>query len=231
MKKFFLIAVLFLFALPIQAQAIDGNLGNSINVNSNRVTLQFVRLDGSTPVKTNVGSAYITQDFIPARINNSKQIYPVRFNAADNLMEVKNEKSNIVFLDKNKDYIIKLNDGSNKIYQTITLEDGSRGFAVSQWVDEAGNSLYVREEVKFTPKKPARSSYHTDQPASYSDVKEIFYLKDAKNNKLIKLSSKKDKFYQAFGDRASDVKAFVKKERLKINKKEDLIRIMLFYTS
>lgn len=216
------IALAALFAIPTQAQV------NTVSSNFRRVDTDFIRPDTEGKVKAE-GIPFINEEFVLAKINNDNKLYAVRYDGYQDLIEVQeNEDAKPLLLDKNKEYIIKLNDGS-KVYQTVTYPNGKRGFAVYVWSDEKNNGLYIKEKVKFTPIKQSTSGYQSDTPAKFSRVSDLYYIKDAKTGSLVELSKSKKKFYAAFGSKAKQVQQFTKKAKLKINKKEDLIKIIRFY--
>lgn len=222
MKILFLSIITVLFMVPIQAQ----NTG--ISSGQRRINVDFVSV---RPIEKAEGSPFISENFLPAKINNSKESYAVRYNAAQDEMQIKGENSETLLLDKNKEYIVKLSDGSNKLYQTVSYADGTRGYAISIWTDANKNGLFIKEKIKFSPEKAPKSSYDQGSPAKYSRVKDAFYMRNGENSALSQLSSNKKKFYAAFKGKEKEVQGFVKKEKLKINKKEDLMKIMLFYFS
>lgn len=226
MKQFFLLILLSISISFVHAQ------DSYISTNPNNSRVEFIQKAQIPNVNEKAeGSRYITEGFSPAIINNSAITYAVRYNAVDDLMELRDENSKILIIDKNKEYIIKFNDGSNKLYQTVTYKDGKRGFAISIWVDENKNGLFIKEKIKFSPEKPKIGYDLANNPAKYARVKDAFYMRDGENSPLKELSSNKKKFLTAFKGKEKKVQNFIKKENLKINNKEDLMKIMLFYFS
>ena len=225
MKKLVLIVGSALFAIPIYAQ------NNSVNTTSRRINTEFISPENRDKPERAEGSPYITEEFVPAKVNGSDKLFAIRYNGSKDLMEVKGDDDKTLLINKYKDYVIKLTDGSNKVYQTVSYENGTRGFALSVWIDEGKNGLFIRESVKYSPEKIAQSSYDRDQPPKFSRQKDAFYMRIGEKGNLVQLPSNKKKFYAAFGNKQKEIQAFVKKEKLKISKKEDLIKIMLFYFS
>ncbi|AXT20069.1 hypothetical protein D7030_02815 [Flavobacteriaceae bacterium AU392] len=174
-----------------------------------------------------IGTPYVDNEFSFAKINKSKEFYLVRYNAYQDVMEVKkNEKTKIITLDNNKDYVISLND---KEYITRTFASGERGIVHIIW-DDIDHALFQKENVKLTPATKAKTSYHTSIKAKYSEISNEYYM-DFGNKSLIKVPKNKKKFYALFSNSAKNVQQFVKKEKLKIDNKEDLIKIVKYYFS
>ncbi|NER14441.1 hypothetical protein GWK08_13385 [Leptobacterium flavescens] len=188
----------------------------------------IMRSTADVPVEGAIGSPYVMESFAPAKINQFQDLHVIRYNAASDAMEFKNRKNEILVLNKMNDYTITLN-GSNKIYQTVTYSNGKRGYAVLLWKsDDSNTSLFLRERIEFVPKKPAASSYSKDQPAKYKRVKDVLYLKDG--SEMTELPTNKKKFFAAFKGKEKEVQQFVKKNKLKISKQEDIVKIIEFYS-
>lgn len=224
MKKTMLITAILLFTFSTHAQ-----LRNRVFNDPNFPRVSGIATSSNIVYLDVEGTPYITEDFVPAKINNSKKIYHVRYDAYADLMEVKEEDGELTLLDKNREYIVKLNDGSHKIYQTVTYEDGQRGFAISKWIDADKNSLYLREKITFSPYIPVRNGYQPAQAPFYSEVEYAYYIKDAKNASVVKLKSRKKPFFATFEGKEKEVAKFVRNKNLEIKKDEDLRQIMLFY--
>ncbi|NAS31178.1 hypothetical protein GTQ40_09375 [Flavobacteriaceae bacterium R38] len=203
---------------------------NTIESNPGGTIVVALLGNNNTPREAE-GSPYIKEDFSSTQVNDYDVIYLVRYNAFNDLMEFKDKDSKIFLLDKSKDYIIKFNDGSNKVYHTVNFEDNTRGYAKFLWANSDNNlTLYSKERVKFTEEKKAKSGYEEDIPAKYIRLKDFYYIKTS-DGPLRQLSTKKKNFFTAFKDKGKEVQQYVKKGKLKINKKEDIIKIISFYDS
>ncbi|NER14440.1 hypothetical protein GWK08_13380 [Leptobacterium flavescens] len=222
MRKIALLTLLILFIAPVKAQNIvDNSRGGQIDV--------ILRNNSNQPVDGALGSPYISENFIPAKVNAFNEIYSVRYNGAVDAMEFKSSDDKILVLDKLSEYTISFATADKKTYQTVTFDSGKRGFAVLLWNDEDSKSgLYLKERVEFIPRQPAVSSYSKDQPAKYKRVKDVFFFKGT-NGVLKEISTKKKKFYALFEGKEKEVQQFVKKNKLKISKQQDLVKIISFY--
>ena len=213
---------------------------NNTQAQSNQITITESLFQQNLPVfptrlvKTKPeikGTVYVNNKFVAAKINNSKEFYQIRYNAFKDEMEVLGEGGLITLLDKTKDYIIRTYDNNNKMYQTVLLEDGNRGFAISLWVDADKNSLYIKENIIFTPKRPLKNSYEKEIPATFTRSTDDFFIKKAGSTSLVKISKNKKSFFTAFEGKEDEVKQFVQANDLEINDKDGLIKIMRFYFS
>lgn len=180
------------------------------------------------------GSRYLNEEFIPARINTIKEVQLIRFNAVENTIELKDSKDKILILSKSYDYSIKLLDGSNKLYETHSYidEDGAKAISFFEKIYTTEKyALYLKERIIYKPGKKATSSYEQDLPGKFKKGNTIFYVTDLnpKNTGLIAVSKKKKTLSVLFQKQAKTIDKFIKKEGLKMDKKEDIISILNFY--
>ena len=84
--------------------------------------------------------------------------------------------------------------------------------------------------IKFVEAKKTNSSYGSDKPADFKRRKDELYLA-IDNKTLVKLSKKKKEFYNAFGDKAGQIKSYIKKNKLKHQSMKDLKNIIAYYNT
>ncbi|TAI48158.1 hypothetical protein [Flagellimonas allohymeniacidonis] len=180
------------------------------------------------------GSRYLNDEFLPAKINNLDKVYPVRFNVVENTIEVKNDDGTVMSLDKSMNYIVRLMDGSYKFYEdnTYITENGRKEKSFFEKIHRSENyELFLKERIKFIPKKPSKSSYEPEVPAKFQKQEDKYYVKqlDTESGDLIEIPQKKKAFLKKFkeGDGAFD--SFVKKAKSKFNNKEDLVKVLDAY--
>ncbi|MFT6795077.1 MAG: hypothetical protein ACJART_000208 [Maribacter sp.] len=226
---------LFVFILCLASMPIFSQLQNKVSQNGAHTELYF-----NNPVKTTstfskvIGSPYLNEKFLPASVNKSKMTYFVRFNAVENNIEFRGENDVIMTLPKSDVYEIKLLDGSNKEYETHSFKDEDKG--VSNTFFEKiyihhDFVIYLKENIYFTPVRLAKHSFEAHRPGKFTKAKETFYATDvtSESEKLTELPKKEKQFVALFGEHAARIKQFIKKEKLEIDTKEDLIKIMKFY--
>ncbi len=180
------------------------------------------------------GSPYLTDDFLPAKVNDMKKTQLVRFNPVDHDIEVKTTKG-ILRIDISKKYIISLVDGSEKTYETGNYLD-ENGILIRTYFEHVdgliNHKLYKRERKKFIPRKKVEG-YADAKPATFIPLNDAFYISDFKSNKqtLLEIPRKKKKFYSFFGKSSKDMMKYIKKERLGIATEADLVKIFNYYFS
>ena len=202
--------------------------------NGPNTELYFTRAVKAPTYNEVIGSPYLYDKFVPAKVNEIEITHFIRFNVFDNSIEYKGDNDKVYSMTKSYDYIIKLMDGSNKIYETHDFEKAKKEigntFFERIYVDEKF-ALYLKEMIEYTPEKLARNSFETNKPAKFIKTKGDYYFQNLYSDTpvLLKLPKREKQFLKMFNDQATLVKDFIKKEGLHIEKGKDLIRVLRFY--
>jgi uncharacterized protein with FMN-binding domain len=218
-KKFKITLILLVFTGIINAQSVNVDIATERNLMSK-----------STSAKVDAdGSPYIEDVFLSLKIDTyTDMIYTGRYNAYNDEMEVKIENGKIVALDNKNEYTVTFTN-KNKIYKTYnyTTKKGvaKRGFLVVVKETEK-YSLLKREHIKYQEGKQATSSYQKDKPASFKRESDTYFLK--LGNKIMFLPQKKKSFLKAFPKKSSDLKSYIKKNKINLKKEEDLKKIVKY---
>lgn len=181
-----------------------------------------------------IGSPYLYDEFVPAKVNEIEMTHFIRFNVFDNNIEFKGDNGIVYSMIKPNDYNIKLMDGSNKVYETHDFDDGKKegGNTFFERIFTNGKfGIYLKEMIDYTPVKLAKNSFEANRPAKFKKTNGTYYFIDfdADADVLIKLPNKEKHFLKLFNGHATDVKNFIKKEGLYIEKEKDLIHILDYY--
>ena len=226
---------LFILIFCLTSMSVFSQLLNKVAQNGAHTELYF-----NNPVKTTstfnkvIGSPYLNEEFLPARVNKSKTTYFIRFNAAENSVEFKGENNVNMTLPKSDAYEIKLLDGSNREYETRSYEDKDTEMSTTFFEKLYSNNdfgIYLKEKINFTPVKLAKHSFEAHKPGKFTKAEETFYVTgiNSEPGKLTEIPKKEKLFVALFDESSPRIKQFIKKEKLEIDKKEDLIRVMKFY--
>jgi hypothetical protein len=183
----------------------------------------------SNVIEDAVGSPYIEEEFLPVKIKSvGDKIYSGRYNAYLNEMEIiPGAGQSPIALDfSNNDYEVHFLN-LNKTYKTFNFESSrgvtKRGFLVI--VSEQNDVMLLKEEiVKYYEKQAASSSYDQDKPAKFRREDDNYYIK-LKSGRVVYLPSKDKDIAKAFPEHSKEIMAFVKKNKLKTKKEEDLIKV------
>ena len=192
-------------------------------VNQNRPTYEGVE-----------GTPYLSDSFIPARIDSIGQVAYIKLNVFANNVEFKKTDGRVALLSLEKDYRFKLLDGSNVEYEIHAYknEKGKKSRTFFKKVHTGKNYiLFLKENVRFTPKKIATSGFEQNQPAKFTNSQPTYYVTNAKGGvqELVPVPTRKKEISTIFKEKAKEVQQLVKKQKLKLDRKEDLIKLFDFY--
>lgn len=177
------------------------------------------------------GTPYIVNEFLPGKISADKDgnIFNLRYNAYNDIIEIQKSANEIEAL--YKDLVDVTVTILNKSYRAYDYKDTStnaqkRGYFVVVSNGEAGQKpLLIKERIIFIEKKPAKSSYNQTKPAQYKRKSDQYYtLND--NGSAINLPSNKKDLANAFPKHTKDVLNFIKSNKIKTSKQEDLIKLI-----
>ncbi|MCP4974881.1 MAG: hypothetical protein GY931_01850 [Maribacter sp.] len=176
---------------------------------------------------------YLNEVFTPAKINNINETKMVRFDAFEDRVEIMVSENKVVILEDKQPYSIKLLDGSGKLYETKSYYDEKGNTKASFFEVLALNenySVYLKEKMKFSKAKKAQG-YEASKPAMFKKQKATHYITDFKgeSDQLIKIPTKVKYFIEFFPGHSKSLKMFIKDNKLKIDKSQDLMKIFDFY--
>ena len=177
-----------------------------------------------------LGSPYLNEAFMPCKINEIKETQWVRFNAYNGTVEVKISGTKVVLLGDSIAYIIKLEDGSGKIYHTRNFYD-SKGILDNSFFQlihqSEGYDLFLREKIRYN-KAVKAEGYKDAEPASFKPVGGEYFVTDLweKTPRLVLLPKKMSSFLELFPGQTKSLKKFIREHKLKLDNTEDLVQIM-----
>jgi hypothetical protein len=85
-------------------------------------------------------------------------------------------------------------------------------------------SLFMGEDIRFIEATHAQSGYDEAQPAQYKSYGKEYYGLDPDGN-FFKLAGKTKKLAHQFPDKQNDILLIIKKNKLNVKKKPDLIKL------
>lgn len=162
---------------------------------------------------------YLTKDYKPAFVDDFKVRAFLRYNIHDDQMEfVKDE--NVYYLKKDIGRQIRFADKTK--YMVFGLKGEPQFFLVHQ---EGKHLLLAKQIVKFVEAREPNSGYDRGTPPDYKRRRDEIYI--AFNGKsVIPVPRKKKTFFAIFGDKESEIKSFMKKNKLGYKKVEDLKKVI-----
>ena len=176
------------------------------------------------------GSPYLKDNFTSAQINDMKDTQFVRFNAYEGKVEAKVSSNQVVELDASESYVIMLKDGSGKVYETRSYVDskGEVKYSFFERIQVADDyTLYLKEQIKYN-KAVKAEAYKEAQPAGFKKAADTFFINDLwrGSEDLVQVPEKAKNFTALFPNQAKSLKSYIKQEKIKLNERDDLIRIL-----
>ncbi len=210
----------------IVTSAISQDLNDSQNVISNSGTAlySFDKTDKSV-----VGSPYIQESFVPAKvITKTEKIFNLRYNAVNDEMEIESEQSKNPTINKNISGLVITFIKDNKSYNAMTYfnDQGNStvGFLVPLTDKNQNVKLYLKERIAFYQGQPAKSSYQDAKSPKFDRVSDMFFI--AIKNEIAKpLSSNKKEIAALFPNHEKDILNYISSEKLNVKKQGDLIKL------
>ena len=191
----------------------------------------FSNRKASKPVQLNIsGSQYFDLNFKPARLSYfGKEINNagfMRYNGFTDEIEITDsgnvENSELILLKSDKvvpiinnviyEYLpFRINESNTKIGYLVKIYEGTR------------IKLYLRKNKQFMEAKIARTSLENSFPPRYVDNIETYISIEGDTPVVLKNSKKA--FLDLFNNR-SDIKKFIKNEKIKFKKTESIIKVV-----
>ncbi|WP_282069711.1 hypothetical protein [Olleya namhaensis] len=228
MKKIILFyIVLFLGYLPVSSQNNTFMQSSSTNNKLNRILVSPV-YDGSDPsnLKDIKGSPYMSTDFQVGTVNAIKENVLIRYNAFNDLFEIKQGTDSILNLNKsNTNYVVKLSNYKFKsfAYSKDTKQEYSY-FAFLTELDSTKTVLLKTMRKKLTKAQKATNSYSQPKPASFSsNTIDNYYILN-KNQEIIDFKPKSKILYTLFPNIKTELKNYIKDKNIDLKTEEDLIK-------
>ncbi|NOR28544.1 MAG: hypothetical protein GQ540_08450 [Lutibacter sp.] len=206
--------------------------GNSINNAISDISDVFRYKNPTSNYKNYEGDPYFNNQFILGTINNTnaKKIYSyqMRYNVYEDKIEIQKEDKSIVYLAKATNFNVLI---LGKTFVLKTYEDkgeNNEGY-LELLLNKSNIELYKKHKRTLISAKKAKSSYEEDKLARFNSS-ESFYYKLGNSKVLLLPKSKKD-FLKSFSDKSNDIASFMKHNKLKKSKKEDIIKILEYYST
>ena len=176
-----------------------------------------------------VGSSYISDNFLRAKVSNRGMVYSMRYNAYRDEMEIELEGKPF-YLPKTSYYAINF-DFPDKEYQLFNFEEKGetkKGFFVVISKNGA-TSLLLKEKIKLYKEVPAKLGFTRYEPPILGRLDDKIYI--GTNQEAVELPNKKKDILNFFNDKSKDLESYAKKNKYSFNKTEDLIKIINYYNS
>ncbi|MGQ8337904.1 hypothetical protein ACUNWD_15245 [Sunxiuqinia sp. A32] len=176
------------------------------------------------------GSPYLQEDFIEGLIIiNDSSLYkgvPMRYNVYNEIIEFEHPNGTILEIDNPdqfREYII--NDQAF-IYHTLAKTNkNEKGF----YEVLVSGKLTLAKKYNIELKDPLPPQAYKDaKPAEFSFKPSYYYI--IKGNQISEVSNEKN-LLEAISSNQNNIKSYIKKNKLKVKKEDDLKNIIEYYNS
>jgi|SRR6218665_84084 len=221
MKRFFFISLsLLLISINGFAQR-EGRMVGSTFVNPAKAA------------KKPLGSTYTQTNFSAAKVENLNLQAFMRYNVFNDEFEFITPKNDTLVLDKIEDFSTVVFLGNKRKY-CLTVYTNDRNSLENGYLIELHNkgnfTLYKKENIVFTAEKIAKTTLEKDMPAKYSKGSDTYFLKNSANGTMAFPDSKKA-LTKMFPDRKQAIEAFIKENKIDLDKEPDMIKMIDFLAS
>ncbi|NQU88689.1 MAG: hypothetical protein HQ541_23345 [Mariniphaga sp.] len=224
MKRF----ILILFGVLIFSSSVFSQDFRSINDLINETNIRSRGINNNNDY---TGSPYENDEFVKGKlITHSEFIYndiPLRLNIYNNNIEYKDDKGETFAID-NPDYFSLINIGDAKI-RYITYELGKKiNKAYFKVIEEGKATLLLKPKVNFQEAtKPG--AYQEAKSASFKRLPDEIYIQVGEK-KAQQVTNKKS-LLLILSEKQGLINAFLKENKIKLNKSEDILKVVRYYNS
>jgi len=225
---FALVALTFTGLLTAQNDITNGNSTSSqINpIDEYTVKASVIRDE----YKSASGSPYLDENFSVGTITNGNEVTKayMRVNVYFEEIEVIKDKGSkdVSALKKNSDMKVVI-AGKTYMYAIKTNGEVQKGGYFEVITSGKELDLYKENTVQYIQPTVATTSLTSDRPGRFSPSTEYYLVN--KQNKFISVPSNRRKLAKMFDYKQEEIKDFLKDNRVKTNKEEDLEEFVNFY--
>lgn len=153
-----------------------------------------------------------------------------KYNANRDYLEVDNKGEVIFFVPSMQHRYDVVFTDENTTYRAFEYEKLKFGFFKILAQNEKA-FLLSKQFIKFYPEEKPKTNFDILKSAKFERKNDVHYIKLSNQDIIVELPTRKSKFLKVFNSKSNAIKSFIKKERLGIKEKEDLIKIFNYYTS
>ncbi|MDR2206293.1 MAG: hypothetical protein LBE36_09100 [Flavobacteriaceae bacterium] len=231
MKQNFIIAITVIAGIQTHAQIATGPDYLATMIDFSMRNLQKINAGEETTLTYSdlEGSPYYNTDFLPAKLGNTSYVVPIRYNVFADKIELLNGDD--VYEAPKEIGIIGDNEWSK-----FTFEDSHETLVLINTYDEftgyffqlvsGKNRLLKKLTVKFKPPIPPPNHLIPGIPPKFENQPLIYFIKTEKD--IIRIPKNTKELLNFFPENKDEIKDFIKKNNIKLNRETDLIKLVFF---
>ena len=171
------------------------------------------------------GTQYFIENFYPAKFDGSDDVTLVRYNAYTDEMEAK-VNDEIMVIQPKEDVTVRLMN-NQAAYEYIAYKDEDNNVHQNYLVlvsDNPNVKIYKREQIYLKPEEHPSGGYQKYKAPMYKKLNPEYYIQ-FKDGDVVYMSTKKKDVYDLIPGKETDVKKFVKENRLSTSDDQDLNKL------
>lgn len=192
------------------------------------------RIDNKPDIDVNkvTGSKYFIETYMPGKIfvndkQYKNQIFPLRYNAYEDIIEINNEKNEIDALSLNKEIYCTIN-GEKYVYKDYKLKKKGNKLGYLKVIGESDNLIvYVKQLAKYKEAKVAKTPHSKSFPAKFVKSEVFYFASDP--SQTASILTKKSLLGSLTKDKASKLKTYLRKNNIDFKKGRDLKKVVNYY--
>lgn len=176
--------------------------------------------------------AYANPNFLDGSIFQGEELIrtgvPMRYNTFADEIEIKKSASdeNYSALVKDPEIFVKI---GKEIYLFVPFQGSNeKGGYFSVLADGKTYDLYKKTSSIFVEAKKAETTYQRDTPPSFSKTVKYYLVKDGT---FLEMPNSKSRILKMMDQKKSEMKSYIKENRLDLDKEADLIKAITYFDS
>jgi len=205
------VTVLSLFLL---GNILFGQQGN-VNISNENVNFRnLIGRSGYVKKLDTEGSPYIYDEYKKAKIANNSQLYDLKYNTYKDEIEIlSNGKTMTIF--KNPDYSpIHILDSDEYIYlKNYNYEGKNVTGYLFELKKNSDLTFFMKVSKSYSKGKYSDNSFDRDQPESYSDLPDVFFIQKS-NGDILEMPKTKSKLIEMFPEKKDKIEKTIKVKKI-----------------
>ncbi len=169
------------------------------------------------------GNAYFAKGFVTANIENATSLIKARYNTYTDTVELLNEQD-IFELPKTAKYSRIAFQNPVATLVLMNVENLPQGYYFE--LVPGKYTLLGKRQTEFREGAKAINSFTPAISPKFEPMNPVYYIKNGAQ--IIKLGKKENELLNALPDHKTEAADFIKKNKIKLNKEEDLVKLVKF---
>lgn len=225
MKKYVLSLLLSSAASFVYAQSLGGTNETIAPLYNNLSTFEANKIFNQTYFKDIEGTPYRFKDFTNAEIIGVPTKFLMRYNAFEDVLEIKNDKNEIYNVTKEPKFGTIIFQNGLSIVRLIDLNSNPNdpNYKYMFEITKSGSLELLRhDKVKFTEGRLPRNSFDLGSKPKFSPFISTYYIIQP-DKKVIEFPDSKSKLYALYPEHKAEISEYIKKNEVNFKLEKDLI--------